>query len=118
MDSTGQTSAAATEATAAPPAETPSATSSQCGFANAAEIRPLEIGTYDKTDAETWFARAESIFRLRNIKADNRKSALLIQALPPDLFKVLWIDISAPTPPTYDTLKGHLLDLHGISTAA
>ena len=118
MDPTEQTSAAATESTAAPPSETPSATSSQCGFANAAEIRPLEIGTYDKTDAETWFARAESIFRLRNIKADNRKSALLIQALPPDLFKVLWKDISAPSPPTYDTLKGHLLDLHGISTAA
>ena len=112
MDHDGQTPAAASHP-AAPPSTPPSDNSS----ANAAELRPLEIGSYDKTDAETWFARAETIFHLRNITADTKKSALLVQALPTDLFKILWKDISAPTAPSYDTLKGLLLDLHGTSTA-
>ena len=110
----GQTSSDATPPAATqipPPAAPPSETQ-----VSAADTRPLEIGSYDRADAETWFARAEALFQLRNIKSDAKKSALLIQALPTDLFKILGTDISTTTP-SYDALKGTLLELHGTSTA-
>ena len=80
-----------------------------------ADTKPLEIGQYDSGDPETWFAQAEALFRLRNISADSKKAALLIQALPKDLFKLIWPSVSASTTASYENLKGQLLDFHGIS---
>ena len=80
-----------------------------------ADTKPLEIGQYDSGDPETWFAQAEALFRLRNISSDTRKAALLVQALPKDLFKLIWPSVSASTVASYENLKGQLLDIHGIS---
>ena len=83
-----------------------------------AALKPLEIGQYDPTDAEAWFAQAETLFSMRNITLETKKAQLLIQALPRKLYKLLWptFDFDASSA-SYTKLKEELLDLHGMSSA-
>ena len=88
--------------------DTPSAEPSSSTHVHAAILR---LPPFAPNEAITWFRRAETQFRLRNITVDTTKSDYVIESLPVSVFHRLapWLE-DQPDQIPYSSLKQKLLD--------
>jgi hypothetical protein len=91
---------------------------SQCPAAslNAAS---LKLPPFVSSEAQIWFRRAETQFRLKNITQSTTKADYVLSSLPEDIFPRIapWLD-EQPAQLSYNDLKAHLLEEFCLKPAA
>lgn len=85
-------------------------------FASQINAAATRLPPFAANEALTWFRRAETKFRLKNIKNSITKADHVLEALPEEVFRRLapWLD-DQPAELQYEQLKNHLLTEFSLS---